>query len=106
MERRFSMNNFEESLKEHRRRMAEEQIEASRLEELAKKEKRQQLRKKELLEQEEAARRTEMGLRREIARLQAATLKSASVFPRPLKDAAHAASNEEESLFVSDDSDG
>jgi hypothetical protein len=71
----------EEDLKEVRRRMAQEKIEASRLKEIADSERREQEIQTAISVQAETAKRTEMELKREIARLQAASLKPATAFP-------------------------
>ena len=96
---------IDEAMKEERRRLAQEQIEASRLKEIADRERKEQDRQKEVSVQAEAAKRTEMELKREIARLQAASLKAATVFPSEPKKPTDTALNEieeEESLFVSE----
>jgi hypothetical protein len=96
---------IDEAVKEERRRMAEEQIEASRLQEIADKEKREQGKKKEILAFTEAAQRRELELKREIAKLQAASLKPATAIPKQQKKAANTTIGEieeEEPLFVSD----
>lgn len=94
---------IDEDLKEERRRMAQEQIEASRLKEIAETEKREQERQKAISEQVQTAKRTEMELRREIARLQAASLRPATAFPSQPKKSIDTTINtaeDPESLFV------
>jgi hypothetical protein len=99
--------HIDEAVKEERRRMAEEQIEASRLKEIADKEKREQDSKKEILAVTEAAERREMELKREIAKLQAASLKPATTIPKQPKKVTNTTIGEieeEQPLFVSDSS--
>jgi hypothetical protein len=97
---------IDEAVKEERRQMAEEKIEASRRKEIADKERRDQEIVKAALMQADAAKRKELKYKREIARLQAASLKRSSVCSKQSKhrpDAPCHADEEEISLFVPED---
>ena len=103
-ERRKQMA-IDEALKEERRKKAEEQIQASRRKEIVDGEKRDQEILKAIAAQADAAKRSELELKREIAKLQAASLKSATVYSNQSKYRPDAPLNEleeEESLFLPD----
>ena len=94
---------IDEALKEERRKKAEEQIQASRRKEIVDREKRDQEIMKAIAAQADAAKRSELELKREIAKLQAASLKSATVYSNQSKNRPDAPLNEleeEESLFL------
>lgn len=94
---------IDESTKEELRSKAQEQIEASRRKAIADNERGEQEKQKTISIQLETAKRTEMELRREIARLQAASLKAATVIPSESKkpiDTIVNACEEEDSLFL------
>jgi hypothetical protein len=94
---------IEEFTKEELRSKAQQQIETSRRKVIADREKKEQEKQNTISIQLEAAKRTEMELKREIAKLQAASLRAASVIPSESKkpiDTAVNACEEEDSLFL------
>lgn len=100
---RKKQRGVEEAQKEERRKMTQKKIEASRLKEIAEREKREQERQKEKVVQPDAANRTEMELRKEIAKLRAASLKPATAIPSISKKSQEKGlffDDEEDSLFV------
>jgi hypothetical protein len=102
---RKKQEEIEESIKEEKRKKAQDQIEASRQKEIAEREEREREKQKMTLIQAEAKELAEIQSRKELTKIQAASLKPATMFPSQNKKPADTLQKtvedeDEDSLFI------
>jgi len=102
---RKKQEEIEESIKEEKRKKAQDQIEASRQKEIAEREEREREKQKMTLIHAEARELAEIQSRRDLAKMQASSLKPATMFPSQNKKPADTLQKtvedeDEDSLFI------